>query len=699
MSGQDKQSHVRVDGPAKVTGRALYAADFRVPNLAYAAVVRSTITRGKITEFDLDPARRVPQCLAVLTYRDLRDQIRPVKHLMAGGYANSSALPFGSAEIFYAGQMIGLVIAESMESAQHAAELVRVRYETAPEPTKTQRLAEIRPSHKDPAVGEATRAFAEAPVAVHADYETPVQHHNPIELFGTTCVWEGDHLTVYEATRYLKAAQYGLAMQLNVDPEKIRFLCPFIGGHFGSRLALSQYTAPVAIAARLLGRPVRYVATRPECFTVMNYRCDTRHHIGIAATEDGHFTGFRHHAEMTTSRFDAFAMEGTDVTASLYAWRNVETDERVTQVDRNTPGPMRAPPEVPYLFAAESAVDELAVKLKIDPIELRRRNDTAVDPISGKPFAPRSLMPCFDAGARAFGWDKARPRRQGEWLVGYGCASSVRPVKRAAATMRLTLFPNGRALVETAHHEIGNGIYTVLAMQAAEQLDIPVSSVTVHLGDSALPAAGISGGSSTTTSLVPVLLKGCAELREKRAHAPAGWDKLEVLAEATPEGAPPDTIEKLRQGKLVLASKENQIRWSFGAQFAEVHVNENTGEIRVPRLTGAFSAGHIMDRLTALSQLKGGMIWGVGSVLLEATVIEPQTGRFLNDNLAEYLVPTERDAPEIEALLLDDDGDISDLRGLGELGIIGVNAAIANAVCQATGRRIRRLPIRLDDML
>lgn len=744
------RSHVRVDGPAKVTGTATYASDFPVKNLAYAAVVTSTIARGRIVGFDLAPAQKIRGLLGIYTHRDLADAIVPVKHLLSGGFANSSVLPFGSPEVHYAGQMVAVAVAESREGAEEAAFRIIVHYEQQPasailgqQGTDAVRLASVRPEHKDPKTGDAAEAFAAASLKVDATYRTPIQHHNPMELFGTTCIWDGDRLTVYEATRYLDAVQHGLAAQLGMDPKKVRVLCPFIGGHFGSRLALSQYTAPIAIIARRLGRPVRYVSSRPQCFTIQNHRPDTQHRVRIAATGEGQFTALLHTAEVSSSRFDNFLMEGTAVTASLYAWRNVETLETLVHVDRNTPGPMRAPPEVPYLFALESAVDELAVELAIDPIELRRKNDTAVDPITGKPFVPRVLMDCFDTGAKAFGWASREPKaasmRDGEWLVGYGCSSSVRPVKRAPAVMKVALSADGHATIETAHHEIGNGIYTVLAMEASQRLGIAIEAVTVRLGDTALPPAGISGGSSTTTSLVPVLAIGCDKLRSELATAaiaqndqfaglsPAdlafaagslvtrddraikisevmarlGKSKVETVAEAVPEGGGQDAIEKLREGKQSLGGTQKSLRWGFGAQFAEVRVHALTGEIRVPRLTGAFSAGYIVNRLTAMSQLRGGMVWGLGSALLEATEVDTRTARYVNDDLEKYLVATAADTCAVDAILLnaDADGDPSQLMGLGELGIIGVNAAIANALYHATGRRFRRLPIRIEDTL
>ncbi|MCJ2081865.1 xanthine dehydrogenase family protein molybdopterin-binding subunit [Methylobacterium sp. J-090] len=738
--------HTRIDGPAKVTGAAIYASDIVLPGLAHAALVTSTIVRGRIVGFELEAAKAMPGVLGLFTHRDFAGTIRPVDHLMAGGYANSSHLPLGSDAIAYAGQIVAVVVAETREAAQAAAARVRVTYEKSPfaagfdEPgAETVRLADLKPDHQDPRTGDAAVAMTSAPVRIEARYETPVQHHNPMELFTTTCIWDGPHLTVHEPTRYLGAVQHGLAAQLGLDPANVRVVANLIGGHFGSKFALSQYTAPIALAARRLGRPVSLVPTRRQCFTIANFRPETRHNIRLGADRDGRFTALVHEAAVTTSRFDPFAMEGTDVTASLYACPNVHTDERAVRIDRNTPGPMRAPPEVPYLFALESAVDEMAHALGLDPIALRRRNDTDIDPISGKPFSSRPLMACFDAGAPAFGWERRREpgtRRTGPWRVGLGCASSVRPVKISPATMRVTVLADGTAHVETAHHEIGNGIATLLAMGAADGLGISVEAVTVRLGDTALPPAGLSGGSSTTTSLMHTLALGCEALRARLAAvavtpggplagcdpahlrfrtktlaapdgryeqssdlvARSGGDRITTLAEFVPPGSGTEALDAMRAGRIALKSGgADTLSWAFGAQFAEVHVHGETGEIRVARLTGAFAAGRVLNPLTARSQLVGGMLWGLGSALLEETVVD--AGHYRNDDLAEYLVPTFADTPAMEAILVPDaDTEVNalGLKGLGELGIIGVNAAIANAVFNATGKRLRQLPIRTE---
>lgn len=748
--GRLGQSHVRVEGPDKVTGRARYSSDLTGPEsgTAHAALVTSTIARGRITGFDLAAAERVPGVLRIFTHRDFAGAVAPVKHLMAGGYANSSHRPLDSDAVAYAGQIVALVVAETLEAAEAAAGAVTVAYAAEPAAggfdapgAETVRLADLKPHHEDIARGDAEAALHTAAARIEARYETPVQHHNPIELFTTRAAWDGDRLTVHEPTRYVGAVQHGLAAQLGLDPAQVRVVAGLIGGHFGSKFALSQHTALVALAAKRLGRPVSLVPSRRQCFTIANYRPESRHTIRLGADRTGRFTALVHEAETVTSRFDPFVMEGAEVTASLYACPNIRTAERAVRVDRNTPGPMRAPPEVPFLFALESAVDEMAVALGMDPIALRRINDTAVDPVSGKPFSTRPLMACFAAGARAFGWSRRVPRpgsmRDGPWRVGLGCAASVRPVKIAAATMRVRLGPDGSAEVACAHHEIGNGITTLLALGAADGLGVPVERVTVRLGDTDLPAAGISGGSSTTTSLMSALALGCGQIRQVLAQAATGQggrlagrdpgtlrlvggrlvapegtgiplaeavgsEGVETVAAFVPEGSDRETALKgLRGGHigLSLGGAGKAVSWGFGAQFAEVHVHAETGEIRVARLTGAFAAGRILNPLTAKSQLTGGMIWGLGSALLEETVIDGAAYR--NPDLAEYLVPTAADAPEVEALLVpdpDDEVDALGLKGLGELGIIGVNAAIANAVHHATGRRIRSLPIRLEDV-
>lgn len=700
--------HERIDGPLKVCGVADFPGDTILPGMAHAALAVSAIACGRITQIYREAATAMPGVLLVLTYEDVGEAIAPIKHLMAGGWANSSWRPLSSPAIRYAGQIVALVVAETPEIAAAGAAAMRFAYAGEPPVATladprctTQPLAEVDPEHMDRRKGDLDAALARAAVRIDARYTTPIQHHNPIELPSTTCVWEGDTLTVLEPTRYIGAAQHGLAAQFGLKPEQVRIVSHFIGGHFGSKLALSQHTALCALAARRLGRPVRLEVSRRDQFIVANHRTETRHRIRLGATRDGTLLGVGHDAATASSRFDDFAMEGTDVSTALYAAEAVAGHERLGRVDRNTPGPMRAPPEVPFLFAMESAMDELAHALAMDPIELRRRNDTLADPVTGKRFTTRPLMRCFDAAAQAFGWSSriAQPRatlRDG-WWIGHGCAAAARPVKIGPASLRVAQDATGAVRIETAHHEIGNGLYTLLATIASERLDVPLGAVTVALGDTRLPPAGISGGSSTTTSLANALAEACAALKRQPDGA------REVAFDYVPAGAGSDALDELRAGHIkLLTLPKDQLAWAFGAHMIEAHVHAATGEIRIPRHVGAFAAGRVLNPLTARSQYLGGMAWGLSSALLERTEVDPRTGVYLNRDLAEYLVPTAADiAEQVVVMVPDDDPAVNreGIKGLGEIGIIGVAAAVANAVFNATGVRVRDLPIRGEMLL
>jgi xanthine dehydrogenase YagR molybdenum-binding subunit len=698
----------RIDGSLKVCGTAPFPGDRMLPGMAHAAIAVSAIASGRITAIYREAAQAMPGVLMILTHEEVGDAIAPVGHLMKGGWANSSWRPLATPEVRYAGQIVALVVAETPETATAAAAALRFGYAGRPPVASltdprcaTQPLAEVDAAHRERRKGDLEATLAEAAVRVDARYSTPIQHHNPIELPSTTCLWEGDRLTVWEPTRYLGAAQHGLAAQLGLAPAQVRVVSRFIGGHFGSKLALSQHTALCALAARRLGRPVRLEIGRRDQFTVANHRTETRHRVRLGASREGRLLGVGHAATTATSRFDDFAMEGTDVSTALYAADAIAGDERLGRVDRNTPGPMRAPPEVPFLFALESAVDELAHALDLDPVELRRRNDTPADPATGKPFTTRPLMRCFDAAAAAFAWSARSPRpratlRDG-WWVGHGCAAAARPVKIGPATLRIVRDAAGAVRIETAHHEIGNGLYTLLATIASERLDVPFDRVTVALGDSALPVAGISGGSSTTTSLANALGEACDAFRRQ----PAG--PCERVFAYAPPGADAKAMTALRDGHIkLLTLPDDKLAWAFGAHMVEAHVHALTGEVRVARHVGAFAAGRILNPLTARSQYLGGMAWGLSSALFEETVVDPRTGTYLNRDLADYLVPTAADIAEQTVVMVPDDDravNAEGVKGLGEIGIIGVAAAVANAVFNATGIRIRDLPIRPEQLL
>jgi xanthine dehydrogenase YagR molybdenum-binding subunit len=509
----------------------------------------------------------------------------------------------------------------------------------------------------------------------------------------------------------------------------------FVGGAFGSKAQLTPRTGLVALAAKKLGRPVKLVATRDQGFTIATYRAETRHKITIGALHNGKIISFEHQGWEVTSRPDDYTVAGVEDSARLYSYASVKTGVTLVRADRNTPGFMRSPPVTPYIYALESAMDELAVKLKMSPVELRRVNDSMTD-ATGKQWSSRSLMKCYDQASAAFGWSKrsAEPgsMRDGDWLIGWGCASAVYPTHIGAATARVQFNADGRANVQLAAHEIGTGIMTVVAQMAAERLGVPLDQVTVELGDSKYPPVPVAGGSNQTASCCSVVMKACdaitAKLNSGSAKAETvgagtndglqkkflrlGISTIEEYAENTPPAAKPnavvgmftDPIKKLYEGipTLVGGSQGKELMYATGAEFVEVRIHALTREIRVPRIVGAFAAGRIMNTRTARSQYMGAMIWGISSALHEATEIDPRNARYINDNLADYLVPVNADIQQLEVILVpekDDSVNPAGVKGIGELGNVGTAAAVANAVYHATGIRVRELPIRLEKLM
>ena len=717
----------RYDARAKVTGTATYAADFTLPHTAYAYLLGSRIARGSIRSLDLGAAKSLPGVLDILTYENAAHEIKPMPAVAKGGYLSDSVVPLGSATIAYAGQPIAMVLAESYEAARDAAHRIVVAYDQAESASSFtspdavfQPLATQNPKHEDPAVGDFATAYAAAPVRVDSRYSTPTQHHNAIELFATQCVWNGSRLTVYEPSQYVNNIQHGLAAQLGIDPEQIRVVSPFVGGGFGAKGFMTPRTALVAVAARRLGRPVKLVASREQGFTLSTYRAETRQRVQLAAGRDGRLQALNHEGWEVTSRADPLGLAGTSMTTRLYACPNVASNVTLVRVDRSTPGFMRAPGEMPYAYALECAMDELAEALGIDPVELRRVNDTMKEPIKGLAYTSRSLMPCFDRAAEAFGWAARDKRpgsmRDGDWLVGWGCASSYYPTLMGAAAARVRLSANGHADVMTAGHELGQGLYTVVAQTAAERLGIPLDHVTVVMGDSDLPPGTIVGGSCGTASTCTAVARACDAIRQRlgTGDAPAadvlqavrdrGVGAVEEYAETLAHGLPPGSLRALYTGQASPvggAELSDRIQAAFGAQFAEVRVHSRTHEIRVPRVVGAFAAGRIVNPRTARSQLMGGMIWGIGSALHEQTELDPRATSYVNANLADYMVPVNADVGDVRVIMVPEVDELVNplgVKGLGEIGIVGMAAAVANAVYHATGQRLRDLPLRIEGL-
>jgi xanthine dehydrogenase YagR molybdenum-binding subunit len=737
----------RIDGIAKVTGAARFASDEPLANPAFAYLVTSTIAKGRIASFNLKPARAVRGVLDVLTHENLAGETKTV----VGPDGGPTTTTLESDRIWHDGQIIAIVVADTYEAAREAANKVEVAYiEEQPSAsfdspgTETQ---EHKPQKApDPKKGDAAAAFAAAPVKFEARYATPTQHHNPIELFTATCAWNGAKLTVYEPSQFMWGTKNSVAAQLKIDPDNVRAISRFIGGAFGSK-GPNPRTAWVAIAAKRVGRPVKLVPTRDQGFTIATYRAETRQHIRLGATAEGRLTSFFHEGWEVTSRPSGYNVAGVESTARMYACPNIATAVNVVHADRNTPGFMRAPPETPYMFALESAMDELAHELKMDPIELRRVNDTQTDPVSGLPFSSRSLMQCFDQAAAKFGWSarNAQPgsTRDGDWLVGLGCATACYPSNLGPAAARVSMTADGRATVGIAGHEIGTGAYTVVAITAARSLGLKTEHVTVHMGDSDLPPVMIAGGSNNAASTANVVAKACEELRRRVASAAVnaadspfhGADaqrlgladgmltdfggvseplskavartghRLEAYAENVPPGLPETAVADMSKGKTAMlggAGRKDVTAFAFGAHFVEVRVHARTREIRVARVVSAFAAGTIVNPKTAHSQFMGGAIWGLSSALLEATEMDAGTARYINDNLADYLVAVNADVPSIEIIMVPEQDDRVNplgIKGIGEIGIVGMNAAVANAVFNATGTRVRELPIRTEKLL
>jgi xanthine dehydrogenase YagR molybdenum-binding subunit len=740
----------RIDGPEKVTGAARYGSDFAPGALAWAFLRTSAIAKGRIVDFDQRGARAVPGVLAILTYRDVGERVNPGKMVKDEGYMGSTIQPLRDAQVRHAGQIVALVVAETFEGAREAAQRLGVRYEAEkPSASFDDPGVTVGSNGKtDPQVGDFAGAFAAAAIQIDAEYETATQHHNPIELFSTIASWDADKLTIWESSQNVWGYKNGLAAQLNMSADDIRVISPFIGGAFGSRGSLTQRTALIALAARKVGRPVKLVATREQGFSIATYRAETRHHLQLAATGDGRLVALRHEGWEVSSRPDAYSVSGTDASTRLYACANVDSKVSIVRADRNTPGFMRSPPETPYLFALESGMDELAYALKMDPVQLRLNNDTAVEPIHGLPYTSRHLRECFEAAASAFGWSQRTPAprsmRDGDWMVGWGTASTMYPTQAAPAAVRVRLTPQGSVRVQSATHEIGNGVRTAMAITAAEALGLPVARVEVETGDTRLPPAPVAGGSNSTASVCNAVARACEQIRDRLARAavaeqsspfanadPAtlrlqdgaftgpgnaseslqqaasrlGQGAIEVYVENNPPGATPDAPSKLYTGKAMLvggANLKDRMQFAFGAHFVEVRVHARTREIRVPRAVGTFAFGRIVNPMAAKSQLMGGQIWGISAALHEATEIDRQRARYYNDDLAEYLVPVNADIIDVQTIMLPElDTQVNQLgiKGVGELGNVGMNAAVANAVFHATGVRVRKLPIRLEKLL
>ncbi len=701
-------AHDRIDGPLKVSGHARYAYEYRaeVPNAAYGFLVTASIGKGVIETLDTRDAERAPGALLVLTYRNAPRQ----------GSSNGAVPQLQGPEIKQFGQSVALVVAESFEQARAAAGLIRVGYRQ----DKGQFLlaaakASAPPDGEDTTKGDFDAAFAAAPFKVDATYTTPDQSHAMMEPHASIATWDGDHLTIYTAHQMLPRARTSIATTLGLPEEKVRLISAFVGGGFGSKLVVYADPIVAAMAARQLGRPVKVALTRPQIFNHTTHRAATVQRLRLAAGHDGRLLAVGHET-VTGDQPGGHGERASGQTGLLYAGDHRLIQTRLAGLDLPRAGSMRAPGEAVGLLALENAMDELAERIGMDPVELRVINDIQYDPQvgPGRPFSERKLVECMRTGAKRFGWSRRRPQpgqmRDGQWLVGMGMAAGIRNNPVLPSGTRVTLRRDGTLLVESAMTDIGTGSYTINGQTAAEMLGLPLEAVEVKLGDTALPASPGSGGSFGANSSTAGTYAACIALRTMLAQKAGLGPEAEFADGKISAGGRSVPLRQLAANGPVIAEDrmsygdltKKYAQASFGAHFAEVGVDAATGEVRVRRMLSVCSIGRVLNPKTARSQCLGGMTMGIGSALMEELVVDPRFGYFVNHDLAEYQVPVHADVPDLDVVFIEGEDNKSSpmkARGVGELGICGVGAAVTNAVYNACGVRVRDYPVTMDKIV
>jgi len=750
----------RIDGKLKVTGKATYAAEFNQPNMAYAFPVRATIPKGRITAIDDTAAKKQPGVIAVLSYKNAPrlQQLDMQAQMKAGAaFLGENLPPLQDNQVHYPGQFIAVVVAETYEQARTAAYQLKIRYAAEQaaivldkELMKSKKPARLMGEEAQVNEGKAAAPLATSSHRVDHRYSTPVENHHPMEPHATVAVWEGpEKLTLYDATQGVMLTGAIAAYFLGLKQENVRVIAPFVGGGFGSK-GLWLHTLLVAMSAKVTGRPVKLALTRQMMQTNVGHRAATVQSVALGTDDAGKLSVMRHHTDSYNNLTQFFEPSGKQ-SLVLYNSPLREVTYNITALNRCTPTFMRAPGETPGTFALESAMDEMAYEVKMDPVEFRIANHTSTDPIKGHEFSSEYLLDCYKVGAEKFGWSarklEPRQKRNGKYLVGYGMATATYPGGRSAASVKVTIDQSGEVTVMTASIDIGTGTYTVLAQTAADHLGVPVEKIQVKIGDSSLPAAPLAGGSQTTASIHPAAMEACVLLRNNLAGlatadtssrlfgrkvedlgfaagkffvkndesisdsytailSRSGRKHLEVCATTLPvSGAGLAVPSPLCTPREIPADQNSDTKQyafhSFGAQFAEVWVDEDFGTIRVKRFTSVQDVGRIMNEKTARSQIIGGVIFGIGAALMEATEYDQRHGTPVTRTLADYHVPVNLDVPPIDVHFIGKpDPHISPIgaRGIGEIGITGVSAAIANAVFNATGKRLRDLPFTPDKL-
>ena len=740
----------RIDGPAKIKGQARYGLEHHPANMAYAVIVQSTIPAGRIRAIDSKLAEAAPGVLLVIT----PDNVMPLKPITTWTGAPSSDKPYLALtrEINFTGQHVAAVIAETFEQASEAATLLKIDYE---EKASIASYDDPKSGEGNPidamavAWGEPEKAFAEAPVRIEATYKTPREYNVPIEPHGLVAQWEGDTLTVWEPSQWVNFMVHNYAEWYGLPDEKVRLISPYVGGGFGSKAFALGHGAIATMAAKMLNRPVKLAVTRPQTFTAFGGRPATRQTLSLGATKEGKLLSIVQKGANETSLDGVWVEPLASVTSLMYATPNLLARQNIVPVNTVTPCALRAPGENPSAWGIECAIDELSYEVGIDPVAIRLLNYAEEDPHAKKPWSTRQLREAYEQGAKAFGWAKRKsePRsmRDGHHLIGWGVAAGTYPVRRTAGEALVRIFANGRAEVASSGIDMGQGTYTILAQTAAEAIGLSVDQVEVKLGDSALPGAPVAGGSQLANLMTGAVHKAAtaardeliglaindpkSPFREVQANTLSiangvispprggdslsiaellrrlGRDKIEVQRDTLPENANSPADKLATYNTITRMRSPTDGDYSLHAwcvHFIEVRVDEDFGTVRVSRVVSALDSGRLYNPKLAESQWKGGIIMGIGQALLEEGLVDPRQGRVINNNLGDYLIATNADIPDIEVISVGvPDFHASALGGkaVGELGIVGVAPAIANAVYHATGKRIRDLPITLEKLL
>ena len=729
----------RVDGRAKVTGAAKYAGEFNTKGLAYGSVVTSRIAKGRIAHIDASDALRVDGVIDVLTHDN-----RPGMASTDAAYKDEVApegspfRPLYDERILFSGQPIALVVAEEWEIVRFAASLIRVEYNDETHVTDLNRERRKAVAAAKPGAdmfappkrrGAAKRAFAAAEVRHEGEYYVPIEHHNPMEPYASTAMWDGDgKLTVYDKTQGVQNVQRYLCSVFDMKPDDVRVISPFMGGGFGSGLRPQYQVALAVLAARALERSVRLVLTRQQMY-VLGYRPAMIQRIALGANAGGTLEAITHDAITVTSQYENFYRQETGWSGLLYKCANAKYAHKLARLDLATSCDMRAPSAATGVYALECAVDELAVALKLDPLELRLRCYSDRDQNADRPYSSKSLRECYRQGAETFGWDKRNPAprsmRDGSELVGFGMATGVWDAMQMPITVRVVLSANGHAEVSCATSDIGTGTTTIMTQVAADMLGLPLDAITVKLGDSTLPQSPVEGGSWIAASVsngiattADAIRKELLRLAKRIPNSPLSDAAPEEVALADGklvskrdasravsivDAMRHSAVDRIEQEKSTSFPDDgSHVHNTHSAVFAEVKVDEELGIIRVTRVVNAVAAGRILNTKTAASQIMGGVVWGIGMALHEETLVDHTFGRIMNPNIAEYHVPVNADVHDIKVIFVDEpDETINPLgiKGVGEIGIVGVAAAIANAIHHATGKRVRDLPITLDKLM